>query len=202
MIKWRCFRENFYQEDTETVARELLGHYLVRNMDSGPCGGMIVETEAYLADDPACHAFTGLSHRNKTMWGPPGRAYVYLIYGFHHCINAVCRPEGTAEAVLIRAIEPVFGRDQMQKRRTSTLAKNLSNGPGKLCQALEIDLLLDGANLCRPESPVFIAENADREIRMEQSGPVVKTTRIGISKAADKLLRFYLQKNDWISRKK
>src|SRR5260221_9005784 len=93
----------FFKPSAEAVARALLGHWLIRNTPDGPCGGAIVEAEAYLTDDPACHAFNGETNRNRVMWGPPGRAYVYFIYGNHWCMNAVCQPAGIAEAGPIRA---------------------------------------------------------------------------------------------------
>src|SRR5215469_3757902 len=104
---------SFYLPSAEQVAPELLGHWLIRNTADGPVGGPIVETEAYLVDDPACHAAPGLTARNRVMFGPPGHAYVYLIYGYHYCVNAVCRPAGTAEAVLIRAVEANLGTGLM-----------------------------------------------------------------------------------------
>src|ERR1051325_7129429 len=99
----------FYEPSAKVVAPELLGHFLIRNTPDGPCGGAIVETEAYLVDDAACHGAPGETKRNRVMFGHPGHCYVYLIYGFHFCVNTVCRPAGIAEAVLIRAIEVNFG---------------------------------------------------------------------------------------------
>src|SRR5512141_1495435 len=108
---------SFYKPNADEVAPQLLGHYLVRNTPLGPSGGRIVEVEAYLVGDPAAHSFPGETKRNRVMFGPPGFAYVYLIYGMHFCINAVCRPKGTAEAILLRAIEPDFGLEWMLKHR-------------------------------------------------------------------------------------
>src|ERR1041385_9026608 len=98
----------FYEPSAKIVAPKLLGHWLVRNTPLGPAGGMIVETEAYLVNDPACHGAPGPTARNKVMFRGPGHGYIYLIYGYHFCVNAVCRPAGVAEAVLVRAIEPAF----------------------------------------------------------------------------------------------
>src|ERR1041385_8920796 len=107
----------FYEPSARMVAPDLLGHFLIRNTPEGPCGGPIVETEAYLVGDPACHGAPGPTPRNRVMFGPPGHAYVYLIYGFHFCVNTVCRPAGIAEAVLIRAIEINFGEELMLASR-------------------------------------------------------------------------------------
>ena len=162
---------------------------------------MIVETEAYLADDPACHGFRGETARNRAMFGPPGRAYVYFIYGNHWCFNAVCRPAGVAEAVLVRALEPVFGLDPMRSRRPVNQDVQLTNGPAKLCQALGIDRALDGADLCDAASPIFLAKNRARAARCTALGPLVTTTRIGIARAAAEPLRFYLAGSLWVSRR-
>ncbi|HEY0455858.1 MAG TPA: DNA-3-methyladenine glycosylase, partial [Verrucomicrobiae bacterium] len=190
---FRTFPESFYEPTADVVARELLGHYLIRKTEEGFCGGAIVETEAYLHDDPACHAFGGRpSMRNRSMFGAPGRAYVYLIYGLHYCFNAVCRPHGHAEAILVRAIEIDYGENIMRRRRSAKSEIQLTNGPAKLCEALGIDRKLDGLNLCDANSPVFIARNSARKRFMEKKGPLVTTTRIGITKAAALPLRFYL----------
>src|SRR6185503_12814982 len=147
----------FYEPSAEIVAPRLLGHWLVRRTEDGLSGGLIVETEAYLADDPACHAFQRETVRNRAMFGPPGHGYVYFIYGNHWCFNAVCRPRGLAEAVLIRAIEPDFGREQMRRRRIGVKEAQWTNGPGKLCAALDIDRAVDGLDLCDSQSPLYIA---------------------------------------------
>jgi DNA-3-methyladenine glycosylase len=191
---------SFYQPSARTVAPRLLGHWLIRNLPGGPCGGPIVEAEAYLADDPASHGYGGESTRNRAMYGPPGRAYVYLIYGFHCCVNAVCRPAGCAEAVLIRAIEAELGLDLMRQNRQAPAIFSLCNGPGKLCQALAIDRKLDNADLCDAASPVFIAKNPGAGRFRGQRGPVVVSRRIGISRAADRPLRFHLDRSAFLSR--
>jgi len=148
----------FYEPSAKVVAQELLGHFLIRNTPKGPCGGAIVETEAYLVGDAACHAAPGLTKRNRVMFGKPGHGYVYLIYGFHYCVNAVCRP---AEAVLIRAVEATFGEKQMFAQRPVAKARELTNGPGKLCQAMKITRGLDGVDLCNEQSELYIVENPD-----------------------------------------
>src|SRR5690242_19646501 len=108
---------SFFEPSARGVAPLLLGHWLIRQSLAGPVGGPIVETEAYLVDDPACHAAPGLTLRNRVMFGPPGHGYVYLIYRYHFCVNAVCQPAGVAEAVLIRAVEPAVGQEFMRVQR-------------------------------------------------------------------------------------
>src|SRR5690349_16448875 len=129
---------SFYEPSAEAVARALLGHRLIRQTANSAFGGEIVETEAYLIGDPACHGAPGLTARNRVMFGPPGHAYVYLIYGLHYCFNAVCRPSGLAEAVLIRAIEASYNLSFMHRHRFQSVLRNLTNGPAKLCEALDI----------------------------------------------------------------
>jgi DNA-3-methyladenine glycosylase len=192
---------SFYQPSAAAVAPLLLGHWLIRNSPDGPCGGPIVEVEAYLADDPASHGFGGETTRNRAMYGPPGHAYVYLIYGFHCCVNAVCRPAGRAEAVLIRAIEAEAGLDVMRQNREAAPAFALTNGPGKLCAALAIDRKLDGVDLCDAGSPLFIARNPHRARFRRRRGPLAVSARIGITKAASLPLRFYLGGSPFISRR-
>ena len=191
----------FFEPSAEEVAPRLLGRYLVRNTSAGFCAGMIVETEAYLVGDAACHGAPGPTARNRVMFGPPGYAYVYLIYGFHFCVNAVCQPAGVAEAVLIRAVEPVLGVALMQQRRHADNVKSLTNGPGKLCQAMDITRKLDGADLCDPGSELFVAENPALKKTLKAQGPLITTTRVGITKAAGLPLRFYLAGSSFVSRK-
>ena len=197
--KFKPLPRSFYEPSARQVAPELLGHWLVRATSEGPAGGPIVETEAYLVDDPACHAAPGLTRRNRIMFGPPGHAYVYFIYGCHFCINAVCQPHGVAEAVLIRAVEPLFGLDFLLRRRVVSQKRLLTNGPGKLCQALGIDRALDGADLCDPGSELFIAQNPQVRSFRRQHQPSVTTVRVGITRAADLPLRFYLQGSPFVS---
>jgi DNA-3-methyladenine glycosylase len=192
---------SFFEPSAQTVASDLLGCWLLRNTAEGLFGGPIVETEAYLEDDPACHAFAGKTARNRIMWGPPGFAYVYFIYGNHFCVNAVCRPKGAAEAVLIRAVEPAVGREWMRAQRPARTLGELTNGPGKLCEALKIRRELDGVDLCNSASPLFIAANPNRPEFLSRRGPVVATARIGISKAAEAPLRFCLSRSAFLSRK-
>src|SRR5687768_1069831 len=170
---------SFYEPTADKVAAKLLGHLLLRKTPLGVMGGPIVEAEAYLFEDPASHSFRGETARNRSMYGPPGHAYVYFIYGVRWCVNAVCCPKGVGEAILIRAIEPAIGN-----LRRST------NGPGKLCAALDITRSLDGADLCDPASGLFIAENPELKSFLKERGPMVRTTRIGITKSAELPLRF------------
>jgi DNA-3-methyladenine glycosylase len=193
---------SFYEPSAKSVAPKLLGHFLIRNTPEGSCGGPIVETEAYLENDPACHGAPGLTPRNRVMFGAPGHGYVYLIYGLHFCVNAVCRPTGAAEAVLIRAIEPVFGEKWMRTQRLAAKkTEHLTSGPAKLCEAMNITRSLDGLDLCDVNSALFIAENPDVKKFRRAREPVVTTTRIGITKAAAMPLRFYLGGSEFVSRK-
>ncbi|MBL9167675.1 MAG: DNA-3-methyladenine glycosylase [Verrucomicrobiales bacterium] len=193
------FRRDFYLPSARVVAPRLLGHYLLRVTPEGVMGGVVVEAEAYLHNDPACHAFAGPTARNRSMFGAPGRAYVYFIYGMHQCFNAVCGPEGRGEAVLIRALEATHGFELMQQRRPTRRVIDLTRGPAKLCQALGIDRSLDGVDLCSAESPVWIAENPARRSLLRRLGPIQRTPRIGISRAADLPLRFLLSRSEWVS---
>ena len=136
----------FFDRSVHEVARELIGCELL--VDG--VGGVIVETESYERDDPACHAYVGLTPRTATIFGPPGRAYVYLSYGIHSLLNAVCEPDGSAAAVLIRALEPTRGIDRMRRRRGRSEPRELCSGPGKLTVALGIGLELNDARLDRP----------------------------------------------------
>jgi DNA-3-methyladenine glycosylase len=200
MSDFKPLPRSFYEPSSAVVATRLLGHCLIRNTPNGPCGGPIVEVEAYHSDDPASHAFGGETARNRVMYGPPGHAYVYLIYGFHFCVNAVCRPAGRAEAVLIRAIEAEVGVDVMRRNREAATTLALTNGPGKLCAALAIDRKLDGVDVCDASAPLFIAKNPHLTKFRRQRGPVVVSTRIGLTKAAGLPLRFYLAGSPFISR--
>lgn len=192
---------SFYEPSAKIVAPGLLGHFLIRNTPDGPCGGAIVETEAYLVGDAASHGAPGVTNRNRVMFGHPGHGYVYLIYGFHFCMNVVCRPAGIAEAVLIRAVEATFGEKLMFAYRSVSKPRELSNGPGKLSQAMNITRSLDGVDLCNPHSELFIAENPDVKKFRKEKRPTVTTTRIGITKAAALPLRFYLEGSEFVSRR-
>jgi len=189
---------DFYQRSTLAVARELLGQRLVRVIDSERLSGLIVEVEAYIGeDDAACHAARGRTPRNEVMYGPPGHAYVYFIYGMHHCLNVVTEGEGFPAAVLIRALEPLVGLEIMRCHRSGKPDRELTNGPAKLCQALAIKMDFNGVDLCTSEV-LFMEEG--RRVAQEEIGA---SPRIGIK--ADELAksvpwRFYLQGNDFVSR--
>lgn len=182
----------FYGRDTKTVARDLLGCLLVHMSVEGTTTGMIVETEAYLQGDPACHAAKRMTPRNSVMFGPPGHAYVYFTYGMHYCFNAVSNDEGVGEAVLIRALEPLMGIELMQRRRGRKDAHDLCSGPAKLTQAMGIGREHNQLDLVN--SNLFICPG-------KTELPIVTTTRIGIKDGADLPLRFYLQDNRYVSRK-
>jgi len=185
----------FYHKPTLSVARELLGKYLYRKYESRYLVGMIVEVEAYIGQtDPACHAAVGKTTRNAVMFGPPGYAYVYFIYGVHYCLNVVTEGEDFPAAVLIRALEPVQGIEVMKKLRNTSDVRNLTNGPGKLCQALGIDRQLNGADLCGEE--LFITEGKTVAV----SG-IVQTPRIGIRVGTEHHWRFYIKDNPHVSRR-
>lgn len=200
MNSWKPLPRSFYEPTAAVVASELLGHWLLRRTPHGLCGGPIVETEAYLKDDPACHGAVGLTARNRVMFGPPGYGYVYFIYGCHYCVNAVCQPAGVAEAVLIRALEPSIGEDLLRMQRPVARPMDLTNGPAKLCAALGIARVLDGTDLCDPKGPLFIAANPGLGKYRNERGPVITSTRIGITRAVHMPLRFYLSKSPFVSR--
>jgi DNA-3-methyladenine glycosylase len=197
---------DFYDRYVIEVARALLGKTLLRRTADGLTAGRIVETEAYLAaDDPACHAFRGLTRRNASMFGPPGHAYVYAIHS-RWCLNIVTEAEGVPSAVLVRAIEPMAGLELMRARRTARAARladngrsralpdrDLARGPGRLCEALAIDRRLDGWDLV-----------LGRELWLENAGvspaEAVVATRIGVSSGHELPLRFYEARNPFVSR--
>ena len=171
---------DFYARSVHDVARDLIG-CVVRH---GETAGRIVETESYHMDEPASHAYVGVTERTRTLFGPPGHAYVYFSYGIHSLLNAVCEAEGIGAAVLIRALEPVDGVDEMRRRRGLQRATALCSGPGKLTQALDIGLSLNGSSLEDGPIVVLSREPGEREPR------VVVGERIGITKAADLPWRF------------
>jgi len=191
---------SFYEHDTMTVAKDLLGCLLVHREERATMG-WIVEVEAYLRDDPAAHSYRGETPRNRAMFGPAGHAYVYRIYGLHTCFNVVTGPEGTGEAVLVRALEPADGIDLMQARRGTDDPFALASGPGKLTQALGITMDLDGTSLSRGPLEVWSPESLPGRRAEGADGEIVQTTRVGITKAADLPLRFYLKGSRYISRR-
>ena len=172
--------EGFYARSVHEVARDLVG-CVVRH---GETAGRIAETESYHMDEPACHAFAGVTERTRTLFGPPGHAYVYFSYGIHSLLNAVAEEEGVGAAVLIRALEPVDGLELMRERRRVERDEELCNGPGKLTQALGIALSLNGTSLS--EGPIEILR---REPRVREPRIVIGE-RVGITKAAGLPWRF------------
>ena len=173
-------KPGFYDRPVLEVARDLIGCVVSRD----GCSGVIVETEAYHHSEPASHAYVGLTERTRVLFGPPGRAYVYRSYGIHACLNAVCEPAGVGAAVLIRALEPVDGIELMKRRRGVDRLEDLCSGPGKLTQALGIELVDNGCDLAR--GPVVIAGKP----RAWRDVPVVASRRIGITKAVELEWRF------------
>jgi DNA-3-methyladenine glycosylase len=181
---------DFFERSVHEVARDLVGCMLMH----GDCGGVIVETESYERDDPACHAYVGRTARNEVLFGPPGRAYVYLSYGIHSLLNAVAEPDGQAAAVLIRALEPSIGIEAMRRRRGRERDEELCSGPGKLTEALGVGLADNGASLDAP--PFALLSRAGTWRRVEVTiGP-----RIGISKAIDNPWRFCAAGSRFVSR--
>jgi DNA-3-methyladenine glycosylase len=176
----------FYNRDTITVAKELLGKYLIHKINNVEYIGKIVEVEAYLGPhDLAAHTSKGLTPRTRVMFGPPGYAYVYLIYGMHYCMNVVTEDEGSGSAVLLRAVEPV--KNIMGK----------TSGPGLLCKAMHINKLLQGHDLLSDD---FYLADADQDEKFI----IVKKARIGVDYAkhwAKRLLRFYIKNNEFVSKK-
>ncbi len=195
---WRPLPRSFFDRDTVHVARELLGHYLVREYEGQVLVGRIVETEAYVGlEDKASHASVGRTARNAVMFGPPGHAYVYVIYGVHHCLNVVTEPEGFPAAVLIRALEPVEGIDVMRRLRGGRPDRELTNGPGKLCQALAIDLRFNGYDLCRGEV-LWVGEGTSVPPEHILHGPRVGVR--GDERALTVPWRFAIRSNPFVSR--
>ena len=192
---------DFMRPTADEVAPALLGHLLMRRVDGVWMGGEIVETEAYLVDDPACHAYVRETPRNRVMWGDYGFAYVFVIYGGYHCFNAVCQPKGRAEAVLIRAIEPRFGIEKMRQLRPVDKDVNLTNGPSKLCLALGIDSANNGDDVAAPGGDLILADNPDRDAFLQTRAPQIQTTRIGLSKGVDWPLRWIAAGSKSISRR-
>ncbi|TEU16594.1 MAG: DNA-3-methyladenine glycosylase [Anaerolineales bacterium] len=189
---------NFYYQPTLQMARDLLGKRLVRVLNGQRLSGLIVETEVYIGEaDKACHASRGRTPRTEVMYGPPGHAYIYFIYGMHHCFNVVTEEEGFPAAVLIRALEPLEGLEWMRRHRPGRPDGQLTNGPGKLCAALAIDRTLNGMDLCT--SQVFFIEEG-RTVAGEE---IATSPRIGIRSdevARSRPWRFYIKGNSCVSR--
>jgi len=178
--------------DTAELARFLLGKLLVRVLPEGAASGRIVETEAYVIGDPAGHAYRGMTERNRTLFLERGRAYVYLAYGVSFMLNVSSETPGVGAGVLIRAIEPMFGVAVMERNRGTERAQDLARGPGRLCEALKIDRRLDGVDLCQ-DGPLWLGSDGCAPDEIGRS------KRIGITRAADSPLRFYVRGNLFVS---
>jgi len=190
---------SFYDRDPRRVGRDLLGKLLLRRVGRRVLAARIVEVEAYLGNDPAAHSYAGRTARNAVLWGPPGFAYVYFIYGNHFLFNVSCLPDGEAGGVLFRAAEPVAGIKEMARGRGATPAdfadlRGLTSGPGRLAEAFGITRVRDnGKDLTSAKSDLWIADDGSRR-------PSVKiTVRIGITKAAERPLRYIVPGNRFVS---
>lgn len=191
LFEARILPRSFYSRNTVTVAKELLGKVIV----SGATAGRIVEVEAYLGNqDLAAHSARGLTDRTRVIFGPPGHAYIYLIYGMYECLNLVAEPDSTPGCVLIRALEPLAGIEEMALRRpTARKVEQLCSGPGKLTRALSITRALNGADVTKPGSLTV------RMPPRRDSFEIETTPRIGITKCVDWPLRFYIEGNGFVS---
>jgi DNA-3-methyladenine glycosylase len=199
---------SFYNRDPRRVARELLGKILVRREGRKILAGRIVEVEAYLGKkDPASHSFRGPTARNEVMFGPAGHVYVYFIYGNYFCLNVTCQPEGTAGAILFRALEPLQGMEEMAAARGVSIAsprdlKKLTSGPGRLAEAFGVTRIRDnGKDLTSKKSDLFIVEDLATHPSgdYDRARRVLTTPRIGITKAAELPLRYILAGNEFVS---
>lgn len=186
-------------EDVESAAQYILGSHIIRTLKNGEqLVARIVEVEAYHETDPASHTYHGVSDRNRAMFGPPARAYIYFTYGMHYCFNITCGKDGEGTGVLVRAIEPIQGIDSMRvfRRWDQTNNKsvaNLTNGPAKTTQALKIDKSLYGHNLAQPPLQVF-------KYNLKKGETIAQSRRIGIKKAVDTPWRFYISDNPYVSK--
>lgn len=186
--------QSFYTQNTLTVAQQLLGKHIIHETPLGIRAGIIVETEAYLAHEPACHAYKGITQRNSALFGPVGHAYVYFIYGNHYCFNTVAHDETVvAGGVLIRAVQPTQGIALMAKARKGISGYQISNGPGKLTQALGITHVHNNIDLTTSKE-LFIADG----IYIDPLD-IINSPRIGISQAKDLPWRFCISDNKWLS---
>jgi len=186
--------KEFYSRKTTIVAKELLGKTIVRKLGDMRLEGKIVETEAYGGkDDPASHAYRGITERNKVMFGEPGHTYVYFTYGNHWCLNFVAHEPSKPGAVLIRAIEPTTGIEYMKKFRSVSSLENLCNGPGKLTKALKIDNKLNGLDITK-EGELYVVNTEEKTFEIGVS------TRVGIRRGRNKFWRFFIKGNLFASR--
>jgi DNA-3-methyladenine glycosylase len=188
----RRIRRSELPADTVQLSRFLIGKVVVHELPAGRVSGRIVETEAYPPGDPAGHHFRGPTPRIKSMYLAPGHVYVFFNYGAHFMLNVVSEPPEVAAAILIRALEPLEGLEIMKRNRKTTELLDLARGPGRLAQALQIDRRHDGVDLCQDET-LWLGEIHHRV------SPIRKSVRIGITRAADKLLRFFERDNPFVS---
>ena len=188
----RRLRRSELPVDTVTLARFLIGKVIVHDLPAGRLSGRIVEAEAYPPGDPAGHHFRGPTPRIRSMYLAPGHAYIFFNYGAHFMLNVVSEPAGTAAAILIRALEPLDGIDVMQQNRKTSGLHDLTRGPGRLAAAFQIDRRHDGLDLCAPGA-LWLG------VTKHPVGPIGKSVRIGITRAADQLLRFYERGNPFVS---
>ncbi len=192
-LRSRILDKSFYDRNTTEVAKDLLGCILVNKTEKGITTGKIVEVEAYLEGDPASHSYKGKTIRNRAMFGPPGHAYIYFIYGMYYCFNVVTREEGVGEAILIRSLEPLGGIELMKKRRQhKTPTSNLCNGPAKLVRSMGIEHNYNDRNITKGD--FFISDKIDKNIE------IIQTARIGIKVGTQLLLRFYIKGSRFISK--
>jgi len=203
--KWRLLRRAFFNRDPRLACPALLGKLIVRRQGGKVLAGRIVEVEAYLgANDLAAHAAAGRTARNSVLFGPPGHAYIYFIYGVHYCLNISCLPEGEAGCLLVRALEPVAGLPAMAKARgledldlsSVRNLRKLASGPGRLCEALAITRLRDnGKDMLAPRSDLQVMDDGFRV----KEGETAVTQRIGITKSAEMPLRYVIAGNTFVS---
>jgi len=204
LARARLLPRSFFNRDPREAARDLLGKLIVRKRGKQVLAGRIVEVEAYLGNgDAAAHAAAGRTPRNAVLWGPPGHAYVYFIYGVHYCLNISCLPDGEAGCVLVRALEPVAGLGEMARARglhelhsgSVHDLRKLTSGPGRLCQAL-------GITRPRDNGKDMLSLNSDLQVMQDNFLPdeIAVTPRIGITKSAEMPLRFAIQGNRFVSR--
>jgi DNA-3-methyladenine glycosylase len=192
----RRLRRSELPQSTVALTRFLIGKIVVRELPAGRLSGRIVEAEAYPPGDPAGHHYRGPTPRIRSMYLAPGHAYIFFNYGAHFMLNVSSEPEGTAGGILIRALEPLEGVALMQQLRKTTSLLDLTRGPGRLAAAFQIDHSLDGVDLCAP-GPLWLGVLAPRAAHPAPA--IAKTVRIGISRAAHRVLRFYERGNPFVS---
>lgn len=191
-LPWRRLRRSEIPKDTVAFARDLIGKVVVHEHADGVMAGRIVETEAYPIGDPACHAFSGMTARNASLFRQRGHCYVYFIYGTWFMLNVSSEGEGEGAGVLLRAIEPVHGIEYMQRLRGVARVTDIARGPGRLAQALAIERGLDGIDMCKP-GRLWLAHGT------QAVGEIASSVRIGISRAVEQPWRFYERGNPHVS---